>query len=152
MKKLIMTALAGALLSTPALAEDWYLYATTDKVWYFFNLDELQCNGPICQTWDVSINTNKFHDFHLARAAVDCSEGKTKSLGEFKYREGKLIDTMTRESPWLFPPPNTIGREMIVTICNPNARNPDNYLNFASLFNAVPNVKKAIRHMEQQNQ
>ncbi|MBR2960978.1 MAG: hypothetical protein IKC44_05425 [Burkholderiaceae bacterium] len=150
MKKLIMTAIVSMLMCSSAVAEDWYLYVTSDKVWFFFNLDELQCDGNVCQTWDAGIYTNKFHDFQLARVVVDCHEGKTKSLGDFKYRKGKLDTTNTRESPWLYPPPNTIGREMVVTICNPQARNPDNYLNFASLFEAVPNVQKAMRHLEEQ--
>lgn len=152
MKKFMMTALAGTLLCTTAVAEDWYLYAPTEKIWYFFNLDELQCSGTVCQTWDASIATNKYHDFRLARIAVDCENGRTKSLGEYNYRKGKLDSTIARESAWLYPPPNTVGRNMIVTICDPNSRNPDNYLRFASLLNDVPNVKKAIRHFEEQNQ
>ena len=152
MKKLILTAVAGAFICTTAAAEDWYIYANTDKAWYFFNLDEFECSGNICQAWDAGVYTNKFYDLQLSRIVVDCHEGKTKSLGEFRYRNGKIDSQQTRESPWLYPPPNTIGREMIVTICNPRSRNPDNFVNFKSFMESIPNIQKAIRHYAQQKQ
>jgi hypothetical protein len=154
MKKLILTALAAltATASAPAMADKWYLYASSsdDLVWLYLNLDSIKCNNDVCSLWDgdVNIDPKKPYDTRLMRYTIDCIEYKAKALYAVKYLKGKLIKSGDISDRWWYPIPGSVGERLVDSVCKPSSRDQELIFNFdSSLPSKAEALQQAMREV-----
>lgn len=121
MKKLLLTAIVGALASTTALADDWVIggYNTETAYLQLVNVDSIDCEGKVCTSWAAGVSANPKDPYDLTQqfVEVDCKKMMWKFLHESQYLKGKQIRSFPAEVSFDVIVPGTIGYAAAEVVC-----------------------------------
>ena len=126
MKKFILLALAGALLSTGAAASEWYLsYFNEDKSVNYVRTDKVKRSENRVTTWSASAYlkdrtipyTKITYDLILTYEEVDCEAKTWASLQGLTYLKGKVVNEWIETNPEHRRPFEEQGKEFIKVVC-----------------------------------
>lgn len=153
MKKIVLALALGTLVSTGAVAEQWYMYATYPKHMQFVNLDDIKCHGSRCITWTGTINIDrtKPYDCRLFKVEIDCENDKLRGMSFANFLKGNLVDSYkgTAVGDWEHAVYGTTNVPLIKAVCNPNSREEVRRYDFPDLPLVTPAIQKALRSMEE---
>ena len=148
MKKLLLTAIVGALACGNATAETWGYLGNTDNEVAFVNVSDIKKTGNRSAAWVAVVNVDpkKPYDLNLSRYKVDCDDESMQVQASYKYLRGKQVDSIDTASKWFTPPPNSLGGFSIRAICNPKSN--DYTIETDDIMNEVQMLQKIIRSQQ----
>ena len=112
MKKLLLTAIVGALACGSAMADRWAWTTVNDDNTFIqaINLDSIECEGKIYSGWVASVNTSLASGYDLMQdlMEIDCKRMKMKSLYSAAYRRNSLLEEYKEDSSFSVIPLGTV--------------------------------------------
>lgn len=118
---------ALAIGATPAAAENWNVYSTTDTSVYMVDLDTIR--GTTAWTAQVSLIPEPVDEpVLITEFEVRCSDLRARLKAAFTYDEaGKNTDMLTDPSDWIAAPPGSVLASFMRQICD-NSFDPESNL------------------------
>lgn len=153
MKKLILTAIVGALACGTAMAERWYLFGADKKELTFANLSSIECDGGVCSLWvgQVNVDKTKKYDSLMIYYDVKCKSKEFRSPYLALYLKGKVIDSSSLKDPEYSPIiPGSKGQTMLALACGKEDIQ-ENLIMEKSFLAEVPELQKIMRSKDFQS-
>ena len=153
MKKLLLTAIVGALACSTAMAERWYLFNTDKEEVTYADLSSIECNGGICSIWlgQVNIDKTKKYDSVMAYYDVKCKSKKYRHPYIALYLKGKVIESESFKNAEYSPIiPGSIGQRMLNLACGKEDIQDDLIME-KNFLAEVPKLQKHMRSEVFQN-
>lgn len=143
-----LSLLLGMTVCTVSHAANWYLTGTKAGFAFYVNLDEIQCQGTLCTTWQAHIttDTSEEYDVFMSRTQFDCKQKKHADLARITYKNAKLIQSLTAPYiKWSYAVPDSQGAAIMDCVCNPKKRDPQYIRNYKFLPKQSRQILKDLR-------
>jgi hypothetical protein len=127
MKRLLLTAMVGALACGTAMADRWHLVVTSGKpieVAWYINFASIERNKNTAKAWLLLANFNRQQEFDAALELreVNCKKKQSRILQADLYKNYKYVRTINQD-PYEYMTPGSAAELIGKVICNPQPQN-----------------------------